>query len=124
MNELLNAQNVTVVGVLLVAIVWLVRTNDKNVAKQEKQSDEKYNYILETSTREREESKIEINRMNLNCIKERDEYLQRLDKFDCSLKENTLVLKEVSEGVKEIKNVRIDIDNIKQDIKEIKDDLK
>lgn len=117
MNELLNIQNVSIVGVLMVAIVWLVKTNAKNIEKQDKANDDKISYIKESfefekqrHNKEEQELKGEIKFLHKN-------YLERMDKFDNSLNENTKVLKEVSENVKDIKEVKKDVEDIKEQLK-------
>lgn len=117
MTELLNIQNVSVIGVLIVAIVWLVKNNAKTIEKQEKANDDKINYIMDNFEKEKQrhdkeeiELKEEVKFLHKN-------YLERMDKFDISLNENTKVLKEVSENVKDIKEVKKDVEDIKEQLK-------
>jgi thioester reductase-like protein len=102
MFELLNIENVTVVGVLLVACVYLVKSNDAAVKELSKRHTEEEERLLEEYKEIKEERKIE-----------RKEWLEALGK-------NTQELNNIARRLEIIPNLQQDVDTIKNDMLIIK----
>lgn len=134
MTELLNAQNITVAGILLCAVVYLVKSNTKAIEKQEKVQSEKDAYILKSLDDERERHKIEednlkseLKDVNLERTEERKEWLSALnnigDKFTNEMKNIANKLEAIPQLREDVSNVQEEVSSMKGDIKSIKEKI-
>ena len=95
MMELLTAKEVTVVGILLVAIWWLIKRNS-----------EAWNSLTENGRIERERIADEYKSMREESKQERKEWLS-------ALAENTNQLKNVADKLSVIPSIQHDLDELK-----------
>lgn len=102
MIEMLGIENVTIIGVLIIAVVVLWMKYNKFISDKQK-SDEK----------EKQEFKLELKGMHEERSKERKEWLKALN-------ENTDTLKEVAGTLKVIPKIQEDLKVIEKDVNEIK----
>ena len=134
MNELLNVQNVTVIGCLLIAIGWLVKTNSVNINKQDAAYQDKTNYIIKNfeeekdrHSQEEKELKEEIKNMHKERREERGEWLEALQSNTEQLKnvaDKLQVIPALQADVQVIPALQADVDNIKDDVQLIKNKIK
>lgn len=102
MTELLSMENITVVGLLLVACAYLVKSNDKNMVT-----------IMQQHAKEEERLVSEMKDMKEERRQERKEWLGALN-------DNTEQLKYVADKLGVIPQMQSDIDRLGDDMQEIK----
>lgn len=123
LTNLLSIENVSVIGVLIAGIVWLAKYNNKIMDKQEKASDDKFNYMkesLESENKRHKEEEIEL-KNEIKRLHEREE--KRDAQWLSALNENTNQLENVADKLDVIPTLQKDMDNMQSDIKEIKEQL-
>ncbi len=123
MTEFLTIKEVSVIGILIIAVISLYKVAVKLKNESDKSNQEKIGIIIENQNQERERHKTEESELKLELKQAREEAKEDRKNWLESLQANTNQLKNVADKLEVIPKLQSDMDNMKDDITEIKNNL-
>lgn len=130
MIDMLQANGITVVGVLLVFLFFVVKMLTQQLEKQEKMNDERYKELKDDYKQDREALRTQLEQARVEIKKsEEDRRKAELRREEDSkhwllaLENNTKELSKVADVLGVMPKLQEDVDNIKTDIETIKSQL-
>ena len=130
MIDMLQANGITVVGVLLVCLFFVVKMLTQQLEKQEKMNDERYKELKDDYKQDREALRTQLEQARVE-IKESEEDRRKAElrreedskHWLLALENNTKELSKVADVLGVMPKLQEDVDNIKTDMKAIKSQL-
>lgn len=130
MIDMLQANGITVVGVLLVCLFFVVKMLTQQLEKQEKMNDERYKELKDDYKQDREALRTQLEQARVEIKEsEKDRRKAELRREEDSkhwllaLENNTKELSKVADVLGVMPQLQEDVDNIKTDMEVIKSQL-